>query len=95
MRRQCSLADPLDDKMGRRACRGANLSNHEVPGEDEAQEVHEAGGGGQQSRIPGGNLIDEGVQQLRAAGHQAHRVNQHLHAGLFQNRAGSNVDSYS
>lgn len=53
----------------------ADLCDHEVPGEDEAQEVHEAGGGGQQSRIPGGNPVDEGVQQLRAAGHQAHRVN--------------------
>ena len=59
----------------------ADLCNHEVPGEDEAQEVHEAGGGSQQFRVPGGDLVDEGVQQLRAAGHQTHRVNQHLHAG--------------
>ena len=73
----------------------ADLCDHEVPGEDEAQEVHEAGGGGQQSRIPGGNPVDEGVQQLRAAGHQAHRVNQHLHAAQFPSRAGCNVDSES
>ncbi len=39
----------------------ANLCDHEVPGEDEAQEVHEAGGGGQQFRVPGGDLVDEGV----------------------------------
>jgi len=62
----------------------ADLCDHEVPGEDEAQEVHEAGGGSQQFRVPGGDLVDEGVQQLRAAGHQTHRVNQHLHAGQFQ-----------
>ena len=58
---------------------GAHLSNDEIPGACEADEVHEAYSG---EPMPAQlwNVVHKGVQQLRSAGHQAYRVYQHLHS---------------